>query len=91
MTSIPDYMIPADFCKNKNTINFTTDNMTSNFELLSKNEMDALYITRSMWTDWLQTSDEKWYESNTPQSGYFDIWPDWLFQYYNELSLGDDI
>ena len=48
MTSIPDYMIPADFCKNKNTINFTTDNMTSNFELLSKNEMDALYITRSM-------------------------------------------
>ena len=42
---IPDSMIPMDLCFKKN-INFTTDDMTSNFELFFK-KMDALYLTES--------------------------------------------
>ena len=30
---------------------------------------------------------EYWNEGDTLYSGYFDFWPEWLFQYYNELSL----
>ena len=46
---IPDSMIPMDLCK-KNNINFTTDDMTSNFEFFFK-KMDALYLTKSMKTN----------------------------------------
>ena len=51
---IPDSMIPMDFCK-KTLIDFTTDDMTSNFEVFSKNKMDALYISEIIETDWMQT------------------------------------
>ena len=40
-----DYMIPVDFCQNNEpVINFTTDDMRSKFEVLSK-KTDALYRT----------------------------------------------
>ena len=46
---IPNSMIPMDLCK-KNNINFTTDDMTSNFELFFY-KMDALYLTEIMKTN----------------------------------------
>ena len=33
--------------------------------------------------------DEYWDEGNIPKSGDCDIWTDWLFKYYNELTLGE--
>ena len=30
-------------------------------------------------------------EISTPYSYYFDFWPDWLYQYFNELTLGESI
>ena len=44
-----------------------------------------------MQTYWLQILDEYWDEKDTPHSEYFNLWPDWLFQYYNELVLGESI
>ena len=44
-----DSMIPVDCCQNNSSIiNFTTDNMKSKFELVSKNKMNNLYLTKSM-------------------------------------------
>ena len=53
--------------------------------------MNNLYLTKSMRTDWLHMLDEYWDEKDTPYSDDFDFWPDWLFQYYNELQLVEDI
>ena len=44
-----------------------------------------------MRTDFPQILDECWDEKYTPYSYDFDLWPDWLFQYYNELPLGEYI
>ena len=40
-----------------------------------------------MQTDWLQILDEYWDEKDTPYSRDFYFWPDWLYQYSNELPL----
>ena len=44
-----------NICK-KTVVNFTTDNMTSKFEALKK--MDVLFLTESIQTHWMHTSDE---------------------------------
>ena len=70
-------MIPVDFCqKNKHIINFTTEDMTSKFELFSKNKMYALYLTETMRTEWLQALDQYWDEEDTPYSYHFGFWPE---------------
>ena len=35
--------------------------------------------------------DEYWDEGDTSYPGGFDFCPDWLFQYYNEVPLGEAI
>ena len=44
-----------------------------------------------MRTDWLKVLDEYWYDKDTSYSDDFYFWPDWLFQHYNELPLGEAI
>ena len=44
-----------------------------------------------MQTDWLHMLDEYWDEVDTHYSRDFQFWPEWLFQYYNELPLGEAI
>ena len=45
------YVIPVDFCQNNEpVVNFTTDDMTSNFEAFSNNNIDTLYISERMCT-----------------------------------------
>ena len=65
--------------------------MRYKFEAFSKNKMDTLYLTESMITEWLQTIDELCYEVDKTYSSGFDLWTHWLFQYYNELNLGEAI
>ena len=55
--------------KHKN--NFTTDDMTSKFELFSNDKMGILHITEIMRSDWLHMLDEYWDEVNAPYSGGF--------------------
>ena len=70
--TITDSMIPVDFCqKNKPIINFTPDDMTSKFELFSKNKINTIYITESMLTYWLQMLDKYWNKVDTPYSSGF--------------------
>ena len=33
--------------------------------------------------------DGYWDKDNPPDSGDFDFYPEWLFQYYNELTLDE--
>ena len=55
ITPTHNSMIPVDcFQKKDNVINFTNDNMRSNFEAFSKNKMDSLYLTESIQTEWLK-------------------------------------
>ena len=42
-----------------------------------------------MQTYWMHKLYKYWEEEDTTYSGDFDFWPEWLFQYYNELSLGE--
>ena len=44
-----------------------------------------------MQIEWLQMLDEHWDEKDTSYSDDFYLWPDWLFQYHNELSWGEVI
>ena len=39
----------------------------------------------------MQILYEYWYEVDTPYSGDFDLCTGWLFKYYIELTLGEDI
>ena len=60
-------MIPVGCCKNNSSIiNFTTDDMTSKFELFSDNKMNNIYLTEIMQTDWLYILDRNWDEKDTP-------------------------
>ena len=59
ITPIPDSITPTDCCK-KTIIYFTTDDITSNFELFSKNTMDDLYLTEIKQIDWLHMLYEDW-------------------------------
>ena len=43
-----------------------------------------------MQTNCLQMLDAYWNGVDKPKAGGFDLWPEWLFQYYNELTLGED-
>ena len=53
---ITDYIIPEGFCQNNQyVINFNTDDMISKFEAFTKNNLDTLYLTESMRTEWIQT------------------------------------
>ena len=44
-----------------------------------------------MKTDWLYMLDAYWDEEDKTYSGGFYFWSDWLFQYYNEIPLGEAI
>ena len=44
-----------------------------------------------MRTGWLQMLDDYCNERDTPYSDYYDFWPDWLYPYLNELTLGEAI
>ena len=63
--------------------------MTPKFELFSKNEMNNLYQTEIMQTYWLQMLDKYRDERDTPYSGIFEFWTEWLFKYYNKILLGE--
>ena len=81
-----------DCCqKTASIINFTTDDMTSKFELFSNNKMNNQYLTEIMRTNWLQILDEYWDEKYTPYSYDSDFWPDFLYKYLNELPLYESI
>ena len=48
---ITDSMIPVDFRQKDNRIiNFTTDDMTSKFELFSKKTIDVIYLNERIQT-----------------------------------------
>ena len=77
-------MILVYFCQNNShVINFTTDDRRSKFEPFSKNKINELYQTKIMQTEWLQTLYEYWDRGDTPNSGDFDFYSKWLFQYYD--------
>ena len=57
--------------------------MTSKFELFSKNKMNNLDLTEIVRTYWLQMLDDYWDEKDTTYSYDYDLWPDWLYQYFN--------
>ena len=84
-------MIPVYFCKNKSVINFTTDDMTYKFEFFSKNKMNNLYITKIMRACWMHMLDYYWDEKDIPYSDDHGFWADWVYNYSNELLLGEDI
>ena len=59
-------MIPVYLCKNNDpVIHFTTDDIGSNFEAFSNTKINALYLTESMITEWIQIIYEFWYEVDT--------------------------
>ena len=62
---IPDSIIPVDFYKKASIVNFTIDDMTSKFELFSKNKMNIPYLTEIIITCWIQMLDEYWEEIDT--------------------------
>ena len=35
--------------------------------------------------------DDYWDEKDTTYSYYYAFWPDWLYQYFNDLPLGEAI
>ena len=53
--------------------------------------MNPLYLTGIIQTYWLQMLDEYWDERDTPYSDDFELRPEWLFQHFNELPLGEAI
>ena len=53
--------------------------------------MDTIYTTERIQTEQLKIIDGYWYEGDTPWLGDFDLWPQGLFQYYDEMPLGEDI
>ena len=61
--------------------------MTSKFEQFSQKKMNNIYLTEIIRTYWLQMLDEYFDEKDTPYSDDFDLWPDQLYQYFNELPL----
>ena len=64
--------------------------MTSNFELFQRKKND-LYLTEIIRTYWIHILDEYRDEKYTPYSDGFYFWPDWQYQYLNELQLGEAI
>ena len=65
--------------------------MTYKFEFFSKKQMTNIYLTESMRSDWLHMLDDYWDEKYTPYSDDDCFWPDWLYQYVNELPIGEAI
>ena len=59
MPPINDSIIPLDLCK-KIIINYTTYDIISKFEFVSKNKKNALYITETMQKYCLQMLYEYW-------------------------------
>ena len=56
---IPDSTILVDWGQhNELLINFTTDDMRSNYEAFLEKKMDALYLTEIIRIEWIQTLDE---------------------------------
>ena len=53
--------------------------------------MDALYLTERMRKQWLKMLYKYWEERDITYSYDFDFWPEWLFQYFNELTLYEAI
>ena len=86
---ITDYMIPVNFCKN--IINIKNEYISTKFDFFSEKKMDALYLTESMLTEWLHMLDAYCDEKDTSYSDDFGFWPEWLFEYFNDLPLGEAI
>ena len=59
--------------------------MTFKFDSFSRKQINNLYLTESILTDWLQMLYKYWDEKYTPYSDDFGLWPDWLYQYFNEF------
>ena len=53
--------------------------------------MNALYLIEIIRTDWLHVLDENWEERDATYLNDFEFWTEWLFQYFNELKLGEAI
>ena len=89
---ITDSMIPVDYCqKISPIIIFTTDDITSKSKLFLKKTINALCLSESIQTDWLQRLYEYWEEVDTPYSDDYDLGPQWLFQYFNKVPLWEAI
>ena len=85
-------MLPVDCCQtNEPIINFITDDMTSKFELFSKNKIKNIYLTEIMQSYWMQMLDDYWDEKYTPHSDDYDLWPDYLYKHFNGIPLGEAI
>ena len=65
--------------------------MTTKFELFSKNKINNIYLTESMRKDWLHMLYDYWDEKDTPYPDDYYFWTNLLYQYFNELSLGEAI
>ena len=63
--------------------------MTFGFGLFSKKKMNNPQLTENMQTDWLHMLDDYRDEKYTLNSDYHDFWNDLLYQYFNELPLGE--
>ena len=58
ITPIPDYMIPLDFCQNnQHVINFTTDDMISEFKTSTNHKLDIFYWTESVIAKWIKMKE----------------------------------
>ena len=79
------------FTKDSPIINFTTDDIKFKFELFSKKIFNNTYLTGIIQLDWLHMLDAYWDEKYMPCSDDFISWPHWLYQYFNELPLGESI
>ena len=77
--------------KYKHIINFSTELITFKFELVSVKQTNSVYLTEIIITDLLQILYGLWEEIDTPYSYDFYLWLEWLFRYYNELPLDEDI
>ena len=53
--------------------------------------MNNLYLTEITRTYWIQMLDEYWDEKSTPYTDDQDLWPYWLYEYFNEILSGESI
>ena len=49
--------------------------------------MNDIKLTKTIQTYWLHLLDEHRRERDTSYSDYFELFTEWLFQYFNELPL----
>ena len=57
----------------------------------SRNKVNNIYLTEIMQIYWLHMLDAYWYERDAPYSDDFELWPELLIQYFNEILLDESI